>query len=603
MAASGQRTLPTGYRLLDAYEIRDVLRVGIATIRYAAVTDGRPVVVEEYFPARTATRLDGVAVAADAGARADDHEAGVAAFLAAAQTLARLAAPGIAVAEHWAPANGTGYVVTPVIEGRTLAAWLDAEGVLDDDDLEAVMAPVVTGLGRAHDVGLLHRQIGPETIVVRPDGTPVLRNFGFGAKRVGSARQVFDARAGRLADIVPGYAALEQYSSAGREGPWTDVYGLAAVMYRCVTGRVPDDAPLRAVRDAMPPATSSDDDRDQGRLAAIDAALSVSIASRPQSMAVWAAMLYAGTSRNLVAGRAGRMSARGFGRPTAPAAAVDAQPTSARGARTPEGGLGLRILRWAIPAATATVVIAAMTWIDTGILRGDATERPDGSAAVGDEFADAMRGGGVAPTMVVVPAGRIVMPCATVDCLDTAESFREQVFERPFAVSKFEVTESDYALFLRSTGNEPQDAAGFPAVDVSWHDAAAYADWLSWQTGRPYRLVREAEWEYAARAGGGPAAGWGVLTDAAPADGPVPVGGGVANAWGFHDRGGNVSEWVLDCADGSSGPHPVAVGACESRIRRGGSWRASAFGVAFRGTGLAATGRADTGFRLAAPVD
>ncbi|MCY4012152.1 MAG: SUMF1/EgtB/PvdO family nonheme iron enzyme [Gammaproteobacteria bacterium] len=596
MTTSGQRTLPAGYRLLDAYEIRDVLTVGVATIRYAALADDGPVVVEEYFPARTAARTDGVEVAPGA-ARADGHDAAVAAFLAAAQTLARLRVPGVVAAERWARANGTGYAVTPVVEGRTLADWLDADGVLSDQDLEAVISPVLTGLGRAHDVGLLHRQISPRAIIVRADGSPVLRDFGFGAKRIGSARQVFDARGGRVADIVPGYAPLEQYSGAGREGPWTDVYSLAAVMYRCVAGRAPDDAPFRAVRDAMPPAASFDDNRDRQRLAAIDAALAVPIASRPQSMAAWAAMLYGDAAQSLVAGRAGRTSARGFGRPVAPSALVLAQPGAARPARAPEGGRGLRLLRWAVPAVAATVVIAVMTWVDTGVLRGSAADQLRGAGPdAGEEFSDTMDNGGVGPAMVVVPAGRLAMPCPTADCEDAAEPPLERIFERPFAVSKFEVTEADYALF-RAGGDESAGSAGGdrPAVNVSWHDAAAYAAWLSVQTGRRYRLASDAEWEYAARAGGAAGTGPPDRPDAAAIVGePAPVGGGAANAWGFHDMAGNVSEWVLDCAD-------EAAGACQSRVVRGGSWQTTATGVSVRGTRPATAAHADVGFRLAAP--
>lgn len=600
MAARGQRTLPAGYRLLDAYEIRDVLSVGVATIRYAAVADAGPVVVEEYFPARTATRLDGIEVAAAGHVRADDYRAGVAAFLAAAQTLGRLRAPSLVAAEHWARANGTGYAVMPVVEGRTLAAWLNADGVLPDEDLKSVMHPVIAGLARAHDVGLLHRQINPEAIVVRVDGTPVLRDFGFGVKVAGNARQAFDVRAGRLADIVPGYAALEQYSGAGREGPWTDVYGLAAVMYRCVAGRAPDDAPLRAVRDAMPPAASFGDDRDHGRLAATDAALAVPIVSRPQSLGVWSAMLYGDAGGTLTAGRAGRTSARGFGRPMAPSAAVQAQPDLAPAARAPQGRLRSRMFRWAIPAVAAIAIVTAMTWIDTGVLRGSAADLAV-RAAPGREFADSMRDGGLAPTMVVVPAGRIVMACPPADCVDAAQPTRARVFERPFAVSKFEVTQSDYARFARSTGGESANASESerPAVDMSWRDAAAYAAWLSIQTGRRYRLASEAEWEYAARAGGDPDAGSTGRPDPATRDGPAPVGGSAANSWGLHDMAGNVSEWVLDCADVAPAT-PAAD--CEMRVHRGGSWR-TASGLAGRGTARATSGRVDTGIRLSAAAD
>ena len=448
-------------------------------------------IVEEYFPARLATRRDGVEVAPAAAAQRDDFAAGLAGFLATARTLARLRDRHIVPVLRWTGANGTGYVVTEDVDGETLSLRLERDATLSDDELKALMRPIIAGLGAVHGAGLLHRQINPEAIVLRPDGTPVLRGFGVGAKAAGGARQVFDPRAATLADIVPGYTALEQYSAGGREGPWTDVYALGAVMYHCVAGAAPADAPFRALRADPAPATLFADTRDARMLAAIDAALAVAIASRPQSLPVWQAMLFGDAQRTLAANRAGRTSARGFGRAAATSPLPGAPPhvPAPPAGATEAPGTGRRLLRWSVPALAATAVIALMTWVDTGVLRSRAAPPPAGTAArpAGAEFSDPLRGGGAGPAMVVVPPGSTRLGCFPADCPDPESPPREVVFDEPFALGKHEVTEADYARFA-AAGDRRRPAPGRarlrPVADVSWDDARAYAAWLSAETGR-----------------------------------------------------------------------------------------------------------------------
>jgi formylglycine-generating enzyme required for sulfatase activity len=242
--------------------------------------------------------------------------------------------------------------------------------------------------------------------------------------------------------------------------------------------------------------------------------------------------------------------------------------------------------------------------------------------------------------MVVVPAGTIAIgsvpgdPAAAGTPADVAimEHPRHQVrIARPFAVSRTEITRGAYAAFVAATGRPDGEtcyawsvaagawqnqgdltwrAPGFPQRDdepvvcVSWDDAAAYAAWLSALTRRPYRLLSEAEWEYAARAGK-PAARYGDgalcaianVSDrtragqhglsqsesvTAPCDdgfvATSPVATFVANAFGLHDMLGNVWEWTADCAHDSYEGAPqdgsvwVDGGDCKQRSNRGGAW-------------------------------
>jgi formylglycine-generating enzyme required for sulfatase activity len=158
---------------------------------------------------------------------------------------------------------------------------------------------------------------------------------------------------------------------------------------------------------------------------------------------------------------------------------------------------------------------------------------------------------------------------------------------------------------------------------VSFEDAKAYADWLSAQTGEPYRLLSEAEWEYAARAGSTSPFAWGatLATDQANYDGTASYGGGPkgatrgstvaagsfkANAFGLNELAGNAWEWVADCwhatlADTPTDGTASASGDCSKRVRRGGSWYSlpSDLRSACR-IGYDATDRASsTGFRVA----
>jgi formylglycine-generating enzyme required for sulfatase activity len=164
----------------------------------------------------------------------------------------------------------------------------------------------------------------------------------------------------------------------------------------------------------------------------------------------------------------------------------------------------------------------------------------------------------------------------------------------PFAVGRTPVTFAEYAHFAESTHREkPPDQrwgrGNRPVIHVSWQDAVAYAQWLSDQTGKRYRLPSEAEWEYAARAGtetpwsfGNAESELGAFAWYGDNSGGQthPVGEKEANPWGLHDVHGNVWEWVQDClhdnyegapTDGSAW-EGEARGDCGRRVLRGGSW-------------------------------
>jgi formylglycine-generating enzyme required for sulfatase activity len=194
------------------------------------------------------------------------------------------------------------------------------------------------------------------------------------------------------------------------------------------------------------------------------------------------------------------------------------------------------------------------------------------------------------PTMVVVPAGRFQMGYAG----EKRESPPRQVtIERPLAVGKFELTFEEWDACAAAgacpanISSEGWGRGRQPVINVTWLDAQAYVRWLSRMTGKRYRLLSEAEWEYVARAdtsthfyfGNDDAALKDHAWYAANSDRqPRPVGTRKPNPWRLHDVHGNVWEWVEDCfREGYQGaPTDGSVwraDTCRRRVMRGGSWR------------------------------
>ena len=168
-------------------------------------------------------------------------------------------------------------------EGETLSAFLKRRGTLSEEELKAILYPILDGLEVVHGADFLHRDIKPGNIIIRDVAhSPVLLDFG-------AARQAIGTRSRSVTSIItPGYAPIEQYSSRGDQGPWTDIYALGAVCYHALTGQVPEDATERVVQDSlMPVVEQCAGQASREFLSAIDRALHVHKANRPQSIAEW----------------------------------------------------------------------------------------------------------------------------------------------------------------------------------------------------------------------------------------------------------------------------------------------------------------------------
>nr|VFJ46400.1 MAG: Formylglycine-generating enzyme, required for sulfatase activity, contains SUMF1/FGE domain [Candidatus Kentron sp. DK] len=224
----------------------------------------------------------------------------------------------------------------------------------------------------------------------------------------------------------------------------------------------------------------------------------------------------------------------------------------------------------------------------------------DGKKAPGQTFRDRLKDGSPGPKMVVVPGGKFMMGSPQEEKVrDSDEGPQRRVRIAEFALGATEVTFAEYGRFARATGRRLPNDEGWgrgnrPVINVSWHDATAYAEWLGEQTGEQYRLPTEAEWEYAARAGTTTPFSTGecIHTDQANYVGTfdyagcgaktgvyrketVPAGSLPANPWGLHEMHGNVLEWTCSLYktpyDGNE-QRCASNGVGGLRVLRGGSW-------------------------------
>lgn len=276
--------LQRGTRLRD-FEIENVIGEGGFSIVYAALDLNlrRRVALKEYMPAALARRGEGRTVQPRTGRDSEVFDLGRRSFLNEAQLLARFDHPALVKVLQFWEENGTAYMVMPIYEGRTLKQWLkELARPPSEDELTQIVAPMLDALEHLHAESVFHRDVAPDNVLLLGDGRPVLLDFG-------AARQVLaDSDKALTAILKPSYAPIEQYADMAqmKQGPWTDVYALCAVLYFAITGAAPPSAVARSISDKMVPAVTAGAARYSVRfLRAIDAGLGVRPESRPQSMA------------------------------------------------------------------------------------------------------------------------------------------------------------------------------------------------------------------------------------------------------------------------------------------------------------------------------
>jgi serine/threonine protein kinase len=277
--------------VIGRYKILAVLGEGGFGITYRCHDTQlhRDVAIKEYLPSGLAIRQGDTQVLPRSTEVSKDFVWGRSRFLDEARTMAKLSnVPAVVRVHDFLEAHGTAYVVMQLLEGETLAQRLDRETRLSQAAIEQILPPLLDGLEQIHGVGFLHRDIKPANIMLGPDGAPTLIDFGASRADIAGRTQAMTAI------FTPGFAAPEQ-SSAGKQGPWTDIYGLAATLYACVAGKPPPSALERLMEDDSTVSTdTAGASYAPALLAAIDVGMLLQAHARPQTIGAWRQVLATG---------------------------------------------------------------------------------------------------------------------------------------------------------------------------------------------------------------------------------------------------------------------------------------------------------------------
>lgn len=284
--------LPIGHQLHE-FEITGLVGEGGFGIVYLA-RDGqlhRTVAIKEYMPASLASRGTDLQVSVRSERQRETFGLGMRSFVNEARLLASFDHPALIKVYRFWEANGTAYMVMPYYQGPTLKNWLRAQPQPPDEAwLKGMLAPLIDALEVIHADHCYHRDIAPDNILLLGPQKPLLLDFGAARRVIGDATQALTVI------LKPGYAPIEQYAEVPsmKQGPWTDVYALCAVLYAVIMGKAPPPSVGRMMKDDLVPISQAAAGRYSAPfLAAIDAGLVVYPEKRLQNMAELRRALFA----------------------------------------------------------------------------------------------------------------------------------------------------------------------------------------------------------------------------------------------------------------------------------------------------------------------
>jgi formylglycine-generating enzyme required for sulfatase activity len=324
--------------MLYEYRIEKKLGEGGFGITYLAVDthlDMR-VAIKEYLPSDFAMRQSDVTIAPKSLALKESFDWGLNAFIDEAKTIAQFDALNIVKIHRFFKENGTAYIVMEYCDGGSLNERIKAK-LYSEQATRELLEDLIKGLLVVHGNHIFHRDIKPDNIMFRKNGTPVLIDFG-------AARQSVEGQTRTVTSMVtPGFAPPEQYSQNTKFGPWTDIYALAAVAYTCLKGHKPSDAVQRMVDDDYQPLCQGS--QATGFLRGIDWGLKLTAKQRPQDLTSWRAswdngiVLDSDSSDNTVLLPSGNDTAFQMPNDSHSSLPRETHPTSAA-----SGGVGLKLV-------------------------------------------------------------------------------------------------------------------------------------------------------------------------------------------------------------------------------------------------------------------
>ncbi len=279
----GNNALPVGTRLGE-FEILGVIGEGGFGIVYEAYDQQlqRHVALKEYMPSALAAHTSTVHVTVKSSRNVETFQIGLRSFVNEARLLAQFDHPALVKVYHFWEDNGTAYMVMPYYHGKTLKEALRGQAAPPDEAwFRHLLAPLLDALEVMHNEQCIHRDVAPDNILILDDGRPLLLDFG-------AARRAISGKTDAFTVIVKqNYAPIEQYAEVPtmRQGPWTDFYALASVVYFAITGKPPIAAVTRHIADTHTPLVQAAAGRySQAFLQALDQCLAVHPDQRPQSV-------------------------------------------------------------------------------------------------------------------------------------------------------------------------------------------------------------------------------------------------------------------------------------------------------------------------------
>lgn len=284
--------LPIGHRLHE-FEITGLVGEGGFGIVYLAHDTQleRVVAIKEYMPGSLATRAGDLSVTVKSERQRETFTLGMRSFVNEAKLLASFDHPALIKVYRFWEENGTAYMVMPYYQGPTFKTWLREQKQPPDEAwLKGMLGPLIDALDVIHADHCYHRDIAPDNILLLAPGKPLLLDFGAARRVIGDATQALTVI------LKPGYAPIEQYAEVPsmKQGPWTDVYALCAVLYAAILGKAPPPSVGRMMKDDMTPISQAAMGRYSAPfLAAIDAGLTVHPEQRLQNMAALRERLFA----------------------------------------------------------------------------------------------------------------------------------------------------------------------------------------------------------------------------------------------------------------------------------------------------------------------